>query len=273
MLDDYNVPRSRRFPIQTEEDLEKLKYLLCPLSNEAAAQFRERAAAVARQADELGVLLVGSGSQGTDVATWLCGVEGMVFMALDQPEMFTALLDVIHQWDRRNVELLLETPVDLIVRRGFYEGTTFWSPALYRRHFAPRIKELVELIHQGDRLMAYIISVGLMPLLDVLVEIGYDAHYLLDPIAEGARIDLRKVKSTFDGKIAVIGGLNEPISLEQGTREQIRQEVFDAVRVLGAGGGLALTAAEAIVASTPWESIETVIEAWKEARDYPIAAA
>ena len=111
-----------------------------------------------------------------------------------------------------------------------------------------------------------------MPLLDSFLEAGYDVHHLMDPIAGGGPVDLRAVKSRFDGKIAIIGGLNEHITLERGTRQEIRQEVFDAVEMLGAGGGLALSPAEGIFASTPWESIEILIEAWKEVRDYPGAA-
>jgi hypothetical protein len=182
------------------------------------------------------------------------------------------LLDVIHRWDKRQIELLLDTPVDFIIRRGYYEGTIFWSPALYRQFFAPRIKELTDMVHQGGRLMGYTMSVGFMPLLDTFLEIGYDAHYLMDPIAGATRSDLRQVKSSLDKQIAIIGGLNEPITLERGRREEIRQEVLDAVRILGPGGGLALSPAEAIFASTPWESIQVLIEAWKEVRDYPITA-
>ena len=240
--------------------------MLSPLSDEAIAQFRERAATTAHQAEELGVLVVGYEPAGADMATWLCGVEGMLFMAMDQPEVFSELMDVVHGWDKRNMEIMLDTPVDLILRRGYYEGATFWSPGLYRRFFAPPFREVTAMVHQSDRLMGYTMSVGVMPLLDVLAEVGYDVHYLLDPIQHGDRIDLGEVKSAFDQKIAVIGGLNEPITLEQGTREQIRQEVFDSVRILGAGGGLVLTPAEAIVARTPWESIETVLEAWREVR-------
>ncbi|MDP6113295.1 MAG: uroporphyrinogen decarboxylase family protein [Planctomycetota bacterium] len=269
LTDDYNVPRYRKCLIETEEDLEKLKYLFCPLSDEAIVQFREEAAAVARQAQELGVLLVGHGSNGADMAIWLCGVEGTVLMAMDRPEMFSSLLDIIHEQEKSNVELLLDTPADFIMRRGYYEGASFWSPALHREFFLPRIKELTRMVHQGGRLMGYTMSVGYMPLLETFVEMGIDAHYLLDPVAGDTDIDLRKVKAAFDKKVSVIGGINEPITLERGSREEIRQQVFDAVEILGSGGGLGLTAAEAIFAHTPWESIETVIEAWKEVRDYP----
>lgn len=270
LFDDYNVARYRRPPIQSEEDLEKLKYLLHPLSDSAAAAFREHAAAVSRQAEEIGVLLVGMGPGGVDIATWLCGVEPMLMMALDQPDLFEALLDLIHAWDKRVLEVLLDTSVELVLRRGYYEGTTFWSPALYRRFIAPRLQELVALAHQAGRFLGYIMSVGVMPLLDILAEIGYDAHYLLDPLPHGQPIDLQRVKAAFAGRTAVIGGLNEPITLERGTPEQIRREVFEAVRILGPGGGLALTPAEAIMARTPWENIEVLIEAWKEVRDYPL---
>lgn len=267
LLDDYNVPRYRRCPIETEDDLEKVLYLLHPLSGDGAAQFRERIAAVAREACKLGVLLVGQASSGTDAAFWLCGVEALLYMAIDRPAMFASLLDIIDEWDKRNVEILLDSPVDVVMRRGYYEGTSFWSPDICRRFFAPRIKELTDMTHQADRLMGYTMSVGVMPLLSDLVEIGYDVHYLLDPLPNGTRIDLLQVKSAWDGKIAVIGGLNTPITLEHGSPRQIRHEVRDAVSLLGRGGGLALTPAEAIFASTPWESIETVIAAWKEVRD------
>jgi len=272
LFDDYNVPRYRRCPIQVDQDVEKLRYLLCPLSDSAAAEFREAAAATARQAEELGVLLVGHGSSGTDAAIWLCGVNDLLFMAMDRPDMFSALLDIIHDWDKRNVELLLDTPVDMVMRRGYYEGASFWSPDLYRRFFLGRIQELAGMVHQADRFMGYTMSVGFMPMLDALHEIAYDAHHLLDPLSEGGRVDLARVKSVLNRKTAVIGGLNSPITLQRGTPEQIRQEVFDAVQLLGAGGGLALTPAEGIYASTPWQSIETVIDAWKEVRDDPITS-
>ena len=271
LFDDYNVPRSRRFLVETEEDLEKLKYLLCPPSDDDIARFREHATEVARQAERLGVLMEALGSGGTDIVTWLCGVEGMVFMAMDQPEMFEALLDIIQDWDRRTTELLLETPVELITRRGWYEGTAFWSPSLYRRYFQPRFKELTEVVHQAGKLMGYLMSSGFMPLLDVFVEVGYDAHFYIDPVQGGPDVDLREVKRAFDKKIAVIGGINSAVTLGRGTREEIRQEVLDAIEILGPGGGLVLLPVDCVFHDTPWENIEILIEAWKEVRDYPIS--
>jgi uroporphyrinogen-III decarboxylase len=153
----------------------------------------------------------------------------------------------------------------MVIRRGYYEGTSFWSPALFRRFFAPRIRELADLTHNAGRFLGYTMSVGYSALLEDLAEIGYDAHYLLDPIWQGRHIDLSRVRQAFAGKVAVIGGLNEPVTLEFGSREDIRQEARNAIGQLGPDG-LALTPAEAIMASTPWTAIETLIEAWREMR-------
>ena len=268
LADDYDVPRSRRFAVETEADLDKLEYVICPLPDGAVTKLREEARKVGRQARQIGVLVESIASSGVDMATWLCGVDGMIHMALDKPQMFEALLDIIHARDKRNVEILLDMPVDLIIRRGWYEGTTFWSPALYRRFFMPRFRELTALAHQGGRLMGYMLSAGFMPLLDTFVETGYDVHYYIDPVQGGPGVDLHKVKKAFDRKIAIVGGVNSAVTLESGRREEIRQAVFDAMGILGPGGGLVLTPVDCIAASTPWESIETLIEAWKEARDH-----
>jgi hypothetical protein len=273
LFDDYNTPRYRKPAIETEDDLAALRYLLDPLPPETLERFRREAAQTAARARDMGVLLVGNGAVGGDAVTWLCGAEGAIQLAVDRPAMFGELMDIIHEWDMRNVEILLDTDVDLIMRRGYYEGTSMWSPALFKRFFQPRLKELVDLAHQADRLIGYTMSVGYMPILDMLAEVGYDAHYLLDPISTDMPVDLARIKSAFANKTAIVGALNEHITLERGTRDQIRREVFDTVSLLGSGGGLALSPAEGIFASTPWHSIETLIEAWREVRDYPLTAA
>ncbi len=264
LFDDYNVVRSRKYLIENEQDLAKLKYLLHPLPDDEVSAFRQSAFALAQSAAELQVILEGNESKGTDAITWLCGVDGMLFMALDQPDLFTALCDLIQDWDRRNLEILLDTPVDLVNRRGWYEGAAFWSPALFRRFFAPRIQALTDLVHQADRLMAYKLTTGFMPLLDTLSAIGYDAHYYIDPLMGGAGVDLALVKLKFGVRTAVIGGVNSPVTLERGSRAEIREAVYEAVRVLGSGGGFILTPVDCLAASTPWKNVEILIEAWRE---------
>jgi uroporphyrinogen-III decarboxylase len=268
LFDDYNAVRNRRPPVIEEADVERLKHLLQPLDGADLAAYRDEVTALSAHARELGVLLVGQGSNGVDAAIQLCGANSVLQMAIDQPVLFEALLDTIDAWDRRNVEVLLDTSVDLIMRRGYYEGASFWSPDLWRRHFAPRLRALTEMVHAGGRYMGYTMSVGLAPLLEDLAAVGYDMHHLLDPLPNGRHLDLEGVKATLGRTASISGGINAPITLECGSGSEIRQEVRDAACVLGRGGGFALTAAEGIFSTTPWESIEHVLAAWREVREY-----
>lgn len=264
LMMDYNVPRSRRFPVEGEADLPALRYLLQPPEGAALEAFHEATAEMAQACDRLGILLAGWGPLGTDAAVWLCGVENLIYLAMDQPAVFAQLLDIIHEHDKRLIEILLDSPVDLIVRRGWYDHADFWSPALWGQYIAPRLRELTELVHQGGKLMGYVMSTAMGPLLGMLSEIGYDLHYFVDPVQ--GKADLREVKTTLGRRTALLGGMNSAVTLERGTDDEIRRAVYEAVEILGPGGGFILSPVDCLFPTTPWHSVEVVIEAWREVR-------
>jgi uroporphyrinogen-III decarboxylase len=63
--------------------------------------------------------------------------------------------------------------------------------------------------------------------------------------------------------MTVVGGINS-ISLESADRGRIHREVRDAMEVLGPTKRFILHPVDSIFPGTPWEGIETMIEAWKE---------
>ena len=156
--------------------------------------------------------------------------------------------------------------VDVVLRRGWYEGTHFWSPELFRQHFAPRVKELIDITHQAGKLFAWTMSAGIMPLLEAFKALDLDVLYHVDPVQGGA--DLRVVKRRLGSDVATLGGINSAITLGRGSRDEIRRAVFEAVDVLGEGGGFILSPVDCLFPDTPWESVRAVIEAWREVCDY-----
>jgi len=266
LFDDYNVPRAKEHAVSSPDDLPKLRYLLAEPTSEQLSQFREHAARVRRFARERGTLVAGWGAAAGDAVVWLCGVQGAVLAAVDQPAFFEELMDILHGWDRRNCELLLDADVDVLVRRGWYAGTQFWSPELYRRFFAPRVTEQVAMAHAAGAKFACTMSTGIMPLLDTFNEIGIDVLYHVDPVQGGA--DLEVVKQKLGGRVAVLGGMNSAVTMGLGGRDEIREAVFRAVEVLAPGGGFILSPVDCLFPDTSWESVETVVEAWREVCDY-----
>ena len=262
---DYHVPRSRRFAVETEADLEALPYLLQPPGDADRALLRQEAARLKAEADRLGVLLMVWGPSGADRAIWLCGVENLMLMSMESPDMLERLLDVIHAHDKALVEAALETPADAVFMRGWYASSDFWSPAAFRRHILPRVREIAEMTHQAGKRLAFCMSTGMMPLLDALAEIGYDVHFHVDPVQ--GRADLQRVKDTLGRTTALQGGMNSAVTLESGSDAEIRQAVHRAVETCAPGGGFILSPVDCLFPSTPWRSVEVLIEAWREVRD------
>ena len=266
MYDDYNVSRSKKFLIANEQDLNKLKYLFHQPSDLRLNDFKEYALEVKKNASRLGVITAAWTSTGTDSLIHLCGVENSIFLCKDRPELFRHLLSMIHKNDIEATEICLDIGVDMIVRRGWYEGCDFWSPGIFNEYFLPNIKDIVKLAHENGSMAGYILASQIMPILPSLLEAGYDVHWFVDDLQGGA--DFKKVKGLFSGKTAILGGINSAVTMETEPAEMIKKRVRDAVEILGRGGGFVLSPVDALYSSTPWESVKTVIDTWKEVRNH-----
>ena len=199
-----------------------------------------------------------------DAVAWLCGVERAVLAAMTEPDFFEDLLDVIDGFDRRRTEMMLDVGgVDMVVARGWYSATDFWSPALFRKFLAPRLRRLAELAHQAGAPFAYVMTTGALAMADELLASQIDLLYYVDPVQEKA--DLAIVKYKFSNRLAVAGGISSAVTLHSGSREEIRQAVQTAVGKLGPTGFI-LAPVDALFPDTPWSSVEAMIEAWREAR-------
>lgn len=269
LFEDFNIPRGVEHAVSGPADLEKLRYLLCEPTKEQIASFKERMTKVKEFAEERGVMVQGWSAFGMDGIVWLCSAEGAIMLAMENPSAFLELVDIMSDFDKRRTEIMLSIGgVDMVVQRGWYSSTDFWSPALFRRFVLPRLKELVTMVHQAGALFAYVMTTGLMTLLDELKEAGIDLLYFVDPVQDD--VDLRELKERVDGAFAIAGGVNSGITLGRGTRDEIREAVHSAIQILGPGGGFILSPVDALFPDTPWDSVQRMVEAWREVSDYPI---
>jgi len=268
LFSDYNLPRASEFLLKGPEDLEKLAYVLRPPDNEQVAAFREKAEALRVFADRHQVLIEGGRIEGSDAAFWLCGVEPLLIAAVEQPDFVAQLLGFIEHWERRRIELCLDVGVEVVLRRGWYETPELWSPRLFRRLIAPMLQREATLAHQGGAKFRYIMTMGIMPILEDFAEVGVDVLAGVDPVQGGAHLAV--VKEKLDGRVCVMGGMNAAITLGPGsTKEDIRRAVGEAVRTLAPGGGFILYPVDQIFQDTPWQNVLTLIECWQEMADYP----
>jgi len=267
LFDDFLIPRSRRFLVESEADLGPLECLLRPPGEEQRQEYLENARAAKQFARSRDVLVTyGWGVLG-DALGWLCGLRNLPLLAIDQPALMKRLAGIVAAWDRQRMEIALEAGVDVYLRRAWYEGVDFWSPSLYREYLWPHLREEVALAHAKGAKYAYIHTSGTAPLLDMIIEAGVDVLVGVDPV-EGHGTDLRQFKDSTRGKLALWGGVNGFVTVERGTEADTRQAVREAMNTLAPGGGFILSPVDNIrdTSDDVWQKVLAFIDEWKLVR-------
>jgi hypothetical protein len=283
LFNDWLVPRFERILVDPERDLAKLPYLFGPVRDEDIRVLREEAQAASRLAGKHGLLQVGGwkgtvrpglqvdpGVMGCDAMAWLSGFETVMVLSLTRPDLIQEYAQVIHRWNLEQIRVYLEvTEADLIVRRGWYETTEFWTPTAWRAIIAPTLKREAELVHQAGRRFGYIITSAFLPLLDDILASGVDVIIGLDPEeGKGTALPAIKQKCRAAGR-ALWGGVSGAVTVELGTEGETAAAVRRALEVLGPGGGFILSPVDNVREDTENSRRNTraFIETWKGHRE------
>lgn len=269
LASDYNISRAAEFLIKGPEDLKKLPYLLYDLNQGELSRFYQKAKQVKKFAHHRKVLLRGKGPAGGDLAAYLCRMRNLFYMEYDKPGFMEELIDMIHKWEMKKLELILNLGVDMINARGCYETAPLWSPPLFNKLFAPLIKEEVEMTHQSGAKFSYFSTGSLIPHFNTFLCIGIDvlSAILTPPIGD---TDMGVAKEKVGDRICLWGGVEPALIIERGTKEQVRREVINVIRVATPGGGFVLSTGGSIYNKDCYENVMTFIETVREFGTYPI---
>ena len=282
LMNDWLVPRFEEVLVKPEHDLPKLKSLFGPIKDEDIRVLRREAREAAKLARKHGLLLVGGwkgavrpglqvdpGVMGCDAMAWLSGFESVMVLSLTRPDLIQEYADIIHRWNLKQLEVYLsETEAELIVRRGWYETTEFWTPNAWRSVVGPTLKREAELVHQAGRKYGYIITSAFLPLLDDILAAGVDVLIGLDP-EEGKGTALPAIKARCRAaRRALWGGVSGAVTVERGSEQETEEAVRRAVELLGPGGGFILSPVDNVREDTEnaWRNTHRLIEAWKKYR-------
>jgi uroporphyrinogen-III decarboxylase len=262
-IDDYQIPRAIKPLITGPDDLPALQYLLIPPTKEDIAAFMKEAISAKAFTNDKGFLLAGGWGVGSDMANWLCGMKNLMVFYASQPDFVIRLLEMIHQWNIQRMRVLLDSGIDLFIRRGWYEGCDFILPRFYRNMVLPLLKAEVDLAHNHNVKFGYICTSGTRPLLENYLEAGIDTLIGIDPI-QGTNTDIHLMKEKLGSKICLWGGVSGAITVENGSEEEVRQAVRLAINNLGPSN-FVLSPVDNITEDTPktWKNINYLIDEWK----------
>ena len=261
LFEDYNIPRGVHYIVTKKEDIEGIQYLYASPDRNVFQWTDKRLSHITDFVTKYNVPVQSWSAFGMDAVVWLMGIENAVFLAVDDPESFRKLTNIIFNTDYARTELACKyDAIDIIVQRGWYSSTDFWSPNIFKNFVIPYVKELANLSHKNGKKFAYTMTTGLSVLGKELIKAGVDIIYFIDPYQDN--ITLEDALKIFDSEVSLVGGINS-IMLNKKDKNTIKESVKKAIKILDKTNRFILHPVDALFPDTPWEGLEIVINEWK----------
>jgi hypothetical protein len=127
------------------------------------------------------------------------------------------------------------------------------SPAMWRRHFRPYYKRLIEEAKKYDLLVYFHCCGDLFDVIPDLIDVGVD---ILDPIQTSARrMKWEDLKREFGKRLCFHGGVDIQKLLTRGTPAEVKQEVGMVKELFDGEGGVILGPSHLMTRDIPVENI------------------
>ena len=264
LIEDFNIPRAAKHAVADARDVAAIQHLYKGPDAEATAWFNARMAQVGAFASTNGVPVQAWSAFGMDGVIWLTGVEGAILMSMDDPEAFGRLIDIVAEADYGRTELAVKSDgVDMVVQRGWYSSTEFWSPSLFDTFVYPHLEALAALAHKHGKKFGYVMTTGITTLGPRLADAGVDVLYFVDPVQDD--ITLEQARELIGDRMTIVGGTNA-LTVGSQDKSRVENEVRRAIDVLGPTKRFILHPVDALFPDTPWEGVELLIDAWQKYR-------
>ncbi|MGD9496411.1 MAG: uroporphyrinogen decarboxylase family protein [Armatimonadota bacterium] len=169
-------------------------------------------------------------------------------------------LEELRRWD------LYDTGVWIYDDMAATKGPMF-SPATAERILAPAWKLMIDSFKAAGAAKVCLHSDGnIGPLLDLFIDLGFDG---INPVEYHTGLHPLKLRERYDGRLALLGGLDNALILPRGKPEEVRAHVKEVLRA-GVGGGLAL-GTHSIAPDISVDTMELVREVYLECGEYPLS--
>jgi len=210
----------------------------------------------------------GGGSEPFATYKWLRGVEQGYVDLYENPDMvhycLGKLYGLCYEATRRTYEQIPGMVIWTWVAEDMgTQESLLMSLEHIEEFFLPRMKRMVDLVHQAGA-YAFHHSDGAVRdnIPNMIEKVGID---VLDPVQWRCKgMDREGLARDFGRQVVFHGGMDNQFTLVTGTPADVRQEVADNIRILGADNAYILGPCHNIQAVSPPENIVAVYEAGYE---------
>jgi uroporphyrinogen decarboxylase len=195
-----------------------------------------------------------------------CALRGMEQAYMDlvlNPAMLhyclDKLFDLAYEDTRRIFEAIPgKVMITYIAEDLGSQESLLFSPAQMKEFLFPRMKRMMDLTRQNGSHVITHSDGAVRPVIGDLIELGVE---VLNPIQWRCQgMEREGLKRDFGDRLVFHGGMDNQHTVPFGTVDDVRREVVENLRILGAGGGYVLAPCHNIQAVTPPENIVAIYE-------------
>lgn len=184
------------------------------------------------------------------------------------PSFIKEVHEVIAEFTKELYISYIDAGAELFVESGdlAYHTGPMMSPKKFNELLLPAYKTIVDAVHErGGKIVLH--SDGqITPLLDFVVDCGFDGLHSLEPTAG---VDLALVKKKVGDKLCLMGNIDVAHDLVYGTKEEVFNSVKRSIKIAGPGGGFIISAAN-MHPGVKVDNLKWMVEATKKFGTYPI---
>ncbi|MFX0072052.1 MAG: uroporphyrinogen decarboxylase family protein [Candidatus Hermodarchaeota archaeon] len=184
------------------------------------------------------------------------------------PKFIKEVHEVYAQFTAELYMSYMDAGAELFVESGdlAYHTGPMMSPKKFNELLLPAYRIITDTVHDRGGKIVLHTDGQITPLLDFVVNCGFDGLQSLEPTAG---VDLALVKKKVGDKICLMGNIDVSHILVDATKEEVYDAVKFAIKTAAPGGGFIVSAAN-MHPGVSVENLRWMVEATKKFGNYPI---
>jgi uroporphyrinogen decarboxylase len=199
-----------------------------------------------------------------ETAWYMRSMEELMMDMLAEDPKADLLLDKVTETSILRAESYARAGVDIIFLGDDIgmQRTVLMSENLYIKYLKPRLKRVIDAAKavNPDVIIFYHSCGFAAPFIPHLIEAGID---VLNPIQPEC-MDFKDIYEKYGDKVSFHGTLGTQSTMPFGTPEEVREVVFNNLKIAGSKGGLFIAPTHLLEPEVPWENIIAYVQACKD---------
>lgn len=193
----------------------------------------------------------------------IADINDLIFKCHDDPAWVHEILGILLEKKLGFIDSMKGARFDLVETGGGASSSTVISPKYHQEFCLPYDRKMHDALHQLGFKVTYHTCGGTNKIEDMIVENHCDASETLAPKSVGSNLEPWDFAERINGRVVLIGGLDQHNVITSGSREEIRAMVHKLFETCGKNGGYICSMSDHFF-DTPPEKIQWFADAARE---------